>query len=156
MRFLFYDKILLLEKKRRIVGIKNVALDEEYLTGHFQKEAIMPGTILLEALAQVAGWLIIVSMDFRVSAIMTLVEDVKFYKKIIPGDSVFLEAEILNLQYDASEAKGNAKVNDKEVMSMDRILFVHYHAPDKQYIQHEKERFKYFSGGFYSRVDESV
>ena len=77
MRFLFYDKILEIEKGKRAVGIKNVALAENFFIGHFEKKAIMPGAVVIEAVAQVAGWLINYSHDFKVSAIMSLMEGVK-------------------------------------------------------------------------------
>jgi len=148
MRFLFYDTISLLEKGNRIVGVKNAALNEDFLTGHFQKTAIFPGPLLIEAVAQVAGWLVNATMDFKVSALMSLVEGVRFVKDVRPGDKIILEAELLNLQDGASEASGNAKVDNEIVMTVNRILFYHYQSPDEQFIQDEKERFNYFSGGF--------
>ena len=64
MRFLYYDRIVRIEPGRRIVGVKAFALSEEFLRGHFSREPLVPAPILLEAMAQVLGWGIIMPTSF--------------------------------------------------------------------------------------------
>jgi 3-hydroxyacyl-[acyl-carrier-protein] dehydratase len=148
MRFLFYDRILEIDKGKRILGVKDVALSENFFIGHFPKVAIMPPPLVIEAVAQVAGWLINYTHEFRVSAIMSLVEGVTNYRYVNPGIQLFLEAEILAAREDGSEACGRAMINGEMVMNVERILFIHYLPPDEAFVQGERERFRYMSGGY--------
>ena len=77
MRLLFYDRISALVPGESISGTKTFCLSEEYLRRHFSKEPLIPGVIFIEAMAQLLGWLVIRTHDFRLSAVMSLVEDVK-------------------------------------------------------------------------------
>ena len=69
MRFLFYDSVISIEKGKSIVGVKAFPLSEEFYGAHFRKSALVPGVILIEAMAQLLGWLIIYSHDFKISSI---------------------------------------------------------------------------------------
>ena len=73
MRFLYYDRVNNIDKGKSITGIKTFTLSEEFLRGHFQKTALIPGVIYIEAMAQILGWLVIYSHDFSLSAFMSLV-----------------------------------------------------------------------------------
>ena len=148
MRFLLYDKIIEIDKLNRVRAIKDVALNESFFTGHFPKKAIMPATLIIEALAQVAGWLINYSYDFQVSAFLSIIEGAKFYKTVGPGVQLLLEAEITATREEGSEACGRAFIKDVVIMSLERILFVHYIPNDEEFIEGEKERFKYMSAGY--------
>ena len=148
MRFLFYDKIIEIDKGKRIQAVKDVALNESFFTGHFPKKAIMPATLIIEAVAQVAGWLINYSYDFQVSAILSIIEGAKSYKNVSPGVQLLVEAELTATREEGSEACGRALINDMVIMSLERIVFVHYIPHDEEYIQGERERFKYMGGGY--------
>ncbi len=96
MRFLFYDKITNIEKNKSVTGVKTFTLSEEFLRGHFKKIALVPGVILIETMAQLLGWLIIYSHDFKLSAIMSLIEDVKISSSLRPGFKADIHAEIIS------------------------------------------------------------
>ena len=94
MRFLFYDRVTTIVKGKSISGVKSFALSEEFHRGHFTKEAIVPGVIYIEAMAQLLGWLIIYTHDFKLSAIMSLVEGVEFHSRLRPGFKAEIQAKI--------------------------------------------------------------
>ena len=96
--FLLVDKILELEPKKRIVGIKNVTINEPFFQGHFPGHPIMPGVLLLEAIAQTAGVLAFRSLPDvdpkkKVVYFMTI-DKVKFRKPVLPGDQVRFELDV--------------------------------------------------------------
>jgi len=93
MRFLLVDRVLSWEPDKRMTGVKNVTMSEDFLEFHFPRYPVMPGVMLLEALAQVAGWLTAASSDFEHWALLEHVRTSKFYGFALPGDQVQLEVE---------------------------------------------------------------
>ena len=93
--FLFVDRIVELEPGKRAVGIKNVSIDEWYFQGHFPGEPIMPGVLILEALAQV-GCVAILSLPAHKGKIVLFagIDKVRFKREVKPGDQLLLEVEI--------------------------------------------------------------
>lgn len=146
MRFLFCDKVTRIDKGKRILGIKNVGMSERFLADHFHREAIMPSTLIIEAVAQVAGWLIIYSYDFRLSVIMSRMEGVKVYRDVSPGTQLVLEADLVATDEDGSVACGRALIEREVVLNVERILFGHYVPPHEEFIRAEKKMFRYLSG----------
>jgi len=71
MRFLFIDRVTSLERGRRITGIKSFSSSEPFLESHFTRRALVPGVLLIEAMAQLLGWLASYSYDFRCVAVLT-------------------------------------------------------------------------------------
>ncbi|MGD1076401.1 MAG: 3-hydroxyacyl-ACP dehydratase FabZ family protein [Thermodesulfovibrionales bacterium] len=94
MRYLLIDHIIEWRAGERIKGIKNVAMSEDFLEFHFPKKPIMPGVLLLEAFAQLAGWLEAASSDFDKWFLITKIHTCKFYGFALPGDRVELEIHI--------------------------------------------------------------
>ena len=95
MRYLLIDHITEWEKGKKMKGIKNVAMSEDFLEFHFPKNPIMPGIMLLEAFTQLAGWLEAVSSDFQNWFLINTVRKSNFYGFALPGDQVELEIESL-------------------------------------------------------------
>lgn len=95
MRFLFYDRILELEVRKRALARKVVALSEEFFPEHYPRRPIMPATLLIETMAQTAGWLSVVSNDFAVDTVLGLIEGVQIFDQVRPGD--VLTVEVLSL-----------------------------------------------------------
>ncbi len=114
--FLFVDRVLEVEPGKRIVGIKNVSMDEPFFQGHFPSRPIMPGVLIVEAMAQVSGVLVYKTSgtDDKVVYFMS-VEKAKFRKPVVPGDQLRLEVEALQSRGKVWKFKGRALVDDKVV-----------------------------------------
>ena len=93
MRYLLIDRITEWQPGTMIKGIKNVAMSEDFLEYHFPKNPIMPGVLLLEAIAQLTGWLEAVSSDFKQWFLIDRVLRCNFYSFALPGDQVELEVK---------------------------------------------------------------
>lgn len=93
MRYLLVDRITEWTKDDQIRGVKNVAMTEDFLEFHFPGNPIMPGVLLLEALTQLAGWLVAASSDFTNWFLLEKVTQCKFYGFALPGDQVVLEVK---------------------------------------------------------------
>jgi 3-hydroxymyristoyl/3-hydroxydecanoyl-(acyl carrier protein) dehydratase len=143
MRFLYYDRVISIEKGRSIVGTKAFPLSEEFLRRHFTRKAIVPGVICLEAMAQLLGWLIIYSHDFKLSAIMSLVEGVRVPAGLRPGFSAEIHAELLSTSRRDSLGKARILVGGEEVASVERLIFSHVPNVDRSELI---ARFSYYSG----------
>lgn len=143
MRFLFYDSVTGIDKGKSIAGVKTFSLSEEFLRRHFRKKALVPGVIFIEAMAQLLGWLIIYSHDFKLSAIMSLIEDVTVTSGLRPGFKADIFAEIISTSGRDSIGRARIHVDGRMVASVNRIIFSHFHkvSPDEL-----AERFCYYSG----------
>lgn len=97
---LLVDRVLELEPKKRIVAIKNVTVNEEFFTGHFPGHPVMPGVLVIEALAQAGGLLLLHDRAEREDKVIyfTAISKAKFRRPVVPGDQLRLEAEILRLR----------------------------------------------------------
>lgn len=111
--FLLVDRILELEKGKRIVGIKNVTFNEEFFQGHFPGNPVMPGVLIVEAMAQVAaiGLMGVVPEHERKLLYLSAVDRCKFRRPVLPGDQLRIEAEIVNLKTRVCKCKAVATVN---------------------------------------------
>jgi 3-hydroxyacyl-[acyl-carrier-protein] dehydratase len=115
---LLVDRILEIELGKRIVGLKNVSINEPYFQGHFPGFPLMPGVYILEALAQVGGILMIKSLNLEVgkyAVVFAGIDDARFKKPVYPGDQLILELEVITLKKSLSKMKGTAKVDDQVV-----------------------------------------
>jgi 3-hydroxyacyl-[acyl-carrier-protein] dehydratase len=94
MRYLLVDRVLEWQAGQRIKGVKNVTMSEDFLDFHFPKNPVMPGVLLLETSAQLAGWLTAVSSDFSDWFVLQRVERCMFYGFAFPGDTVEVTVEL--------------------------------------------------------------
>lgn len=111
--FLLVDRILELEEGKRGVGLKNVSGNEPYFQGHFPGYPVMPGVLIMEALAQVGAVILLKMPEYagRV-ALFAGLEEVRFRRQVIPGDQLRLEVELLKLKRGIGVAQGKAYVGD--------------------------------------------
>jgi UDP-3-O-[3-hydroxymyristoyl] N-acetylglucosamine deacetylase/3-hydroxyacyl-[acyl-carrier-protein] dehydratase len=115
--FLLVDKIIEMEENY-IVGVKNVTVNEPFFQGHFPQEPVMPGVLLLEAMAQTGGMLVLSSVDepARYSTYFMKIDGVKFRQKVVPGDTLIFRLELLApIRRGISTMKGYVFVGEKIV-----------------------------------------
>ena len=114
--FLFVDRIIEIEQNKRAVGLKNVTYNEPFFRGHFPERPVMPGVLILEAMAQVAGVLAFYSLGGRRGHIplFTGIDKAKFRTPVVPGDQLCLELEVTRRRGDRIWMfSGRATVNGK-------------------------------------------
>ena len=115
--FLLVDHIRELDPDRRIVGIKNVTINEPFFQGHFPGRPVMPGVLILEALAQVGGVLAFKSLGSvgRPVVYLTGIDAAKFRKPVVPGDILRLEVDVLKKRAPFWKMQGKAYVDTELV-----------------------------------------
>jgi 3-hydroxyacyl-[acyl-carrier-protein] dehydratase len=116
--FILVDRILSLEPGKKAVGLKNVTINEPFFQGHFPGTPIMPGVLILEAMAQTGGVLAIQSMGLEgKKALMYFMglDQVKFRKPVIPGDQLLMELTVLKQRAKIMKLTGIAKVDGQIV-----------------------------------------
>ena len=111
--FLLVDKIIELEPKVRIVGIKQVTVNEHFFQGHFPGAPVMPGVLQIEALAQVGAILALREFEDRDSKIpfFSGIDEAKFLRPVVPGDTLELEVTALRIGSKVQKMKGIARVD---------------------------------------------
>ncbi len=115
---LLVDKILEIQMGKRIVGLKNVSINEPYFQGHFPGFPLMPGVYILEAMAQVGGILMIKSLGLEIgkyAIVFAGIDEARFKKPIYPGDQLIMELEVVSLKRTLSKMKGKATVDGQLV-----------------------------------------
>jgi 3-hydroxyacyl-[acyl-carrier-protein] dehydratase len=120
--FLLVDRITEMEAGKRIVGLKNVSINEPFFPGHFPGHPVMPGVLIIESMAQVACILAILSSDESVRSKVTYfagIDNAKFRKPVFPGDQLRLELEAVNCKRGIWYFNGRAFVDDKLVTEAD-------------------------------------
>jgi UDP-3-O-[3-hydroxymyristoyl] N-acetylglucosamine deacetylase/3-hydroxyacyl-[acyl-carrier-protein] dehydratase len=115
--FLLVDRILELEPGKRIVGVKNVTINEPFFTGHFPGQPIMPGVLIVEAMGQVGGFLLLNSFEAPERKLVYFVglDDVRFRKLVQPGDQLRMELRLLKLRGRTCRMAGVATVDGTRV-----------------------------------------
>jgi 3-hydroxyacyl-[acyl-carrier-protein] dehydratase len=125
--FLLIDRILEIEPGKRIVGIKNVTYNEPFFPGHFPGRPIMPGVLIIEAMAQTAGVLAFKSIPEegqRRPVLFLGLDNVRFRKPVIPGDQLRMELEITRHRQAIWAFKGKAFVEDKLVAEAELLAML--------------------------------
>jgi len=118
--FLLVDRIIDIEPGIKAVGIKNVTINEEFFQGHFPGHPIMPGVLIIEALAQVAGVLAFRSgISEGKSVYFMSIEKAKFRKPVVPGDQLRLDINVSQRRNNVWKFSGGAFVDDKLVAEVD-------------------------------------
>ncbi len=115
--FLLIDRVVELVRKERIVAIKNVTINEPFFQGHFPTYPIMPGVLIVEAMAQAGGALLLTEIPNRHDKLVlfTGIDQAKFRAPVVPGDQVRIEVEVLKMRSRGATMRGNAYVDGKLV-----------------------------------------
>ncbi|TDX59206.1 3-hydroxyacyl-[acyl-carrier-protein] dehydratase [Orenia marismortui] len=116
--FLLVDKILEVKAGEKVVGLKNVTANEEFFNGHFPGHPIMPGVLIVEAMAQVAGVGLLTTVDNPEEKVpyFARIEDARFKKPVKPGDQLIIEVNVAKLRRGIGKVEAKAMV-DKEVVT---------------------------------------
>jgi beta-hydroxyacyl-ACP dehydratase FabZ len=115
--FLLVDRILEIEPGKRIVGLKNVTANEEFFLGHFPGKPVMPGVLIVEAMAQVGGVLLLKDVPDRENKLVYFmgIDEARFRKPVVPGDQLRLELEVLRIKSSTCKLQGKAYVEGQLV-----------------------------------------
>ncbi|MDR1773895.1 MAG: 3-hydroxyacyl-ACP dehydratase FabZ [Clostridioides sp.] len=121
--FLLVDKIIELEVGKRAVGIKNVSINEPFFQGHFPEYPLMPGVLIVEALAQV-GAVAMMSLEENKGklGVFAGIDGVRFKRQVRPGDTLRLETEIVSIRRNIGKATAKAYVED-ELVCKGELMF---------------------------------
>ncbi|MGD2197089.1 3-hydroxyacyl-ACP dehydratase FabZ [Lysinibacillus fusiformis] len=121
--FLLVDRIEELEEGKRAVGLKNVTINEEFFNGHFPQYPVMPGVLIVEALAQVSA-VIMLSKEGNEGRLGLLagIDQCRFKKQVKPGDQLRLEVEITRVKGSIGKGKGIATVDGEMVCEMELVF----------------------------------
>jgi UDP-3-O-[3-hydroxymyristoyl] N-acetylglucosamine deacetylase/3-hydroxyacyl-[acyl-carrier-protein] dehydratase len=124
--FLLVDRILEVEPNSRIVGLKNVTINEPFFQGHFPGHPIMPGVLIVEAMAQVGGMLLLGSVEDpenKVVYFMSL-DNVKWRRPVKPGDQLIFELIVTQIRGTVCKMRGVARVDGELVAEADMAAMV--------------------------------
>ena len=121
--FLFVDRVIEIDPGKKGIGIKNVTINDGFFQGHFPQKAVMPGVIMIEAMAQTAGVVVLTSgaHNGKVALFMSI-SDVKFRKVVYPGDQLLMEVEIIRDRERTAHVKGIARVDGEVAIEADMMF----------------------------------
>lgn len=124
--FLLVDRILEVQGTQRIVGLKNVTFNEQFFQGHFPGHPVMPGVLIVEAMAQTGGMLLMEQIPNRETKTVYFMalDNVKFRKPVVPGDQLRMEVEMLQFRGKVAKMKGVATVDGKVVAEAEMLAGV--------------------------------
>jgi 3-hydroxyacyl-[acyl-carrier-protein] dehydratase len=122
--FLLVDRILEVEEGKKAVGIKNVTINEPFFQGHFPGNPIMPGVLIVEAMAQV-GAVAVLNMEENKNklAMFAGIDKARFRRPVVPGDQLRMEVELVKVKGSIGKGKGLAYVGD-ELVAEAELMFV--------------------------------
>ena len=115
--FRMIDRILDIEKGKKAIALKNVSMNEPYFLGHFPKKPVLPGVLILEAMAQTGGLAFESSFEKGEEGVPVLasIEEFRLKRRVIPGDRLIIEAEVLRIFSNLAKVKVHAKVKEEIV-----------------------------------------
>lgn len=120
--FLLIDRVEHMEPGKSIVAIKNVTINEPYFSGHFPENPVMPGVLILEAMAQAGGILAIETVPEKTLYFFAGLDNVRFKHVVIPGDQLKFHVVVDRTRQNVWKFKGEAKVNDEVVCAADFMI----------------------------------
>lgn len=123
--FLLIDTVEEIIVGEKVIAKKNVTMNEPFFQGHFPEEPVMPGVLIIEALAQAGAVALLAMPEFKgKTAYFGGIDKAKFRKKVVPGDTLMLEIEIVKVKSVAGIGKGVATVNGKKVAEAELTFMI--------------------------------
>jgi 3-hydroxyacyl-[acyl-carrier-protein] dehydratase len=117
---LLVDRILEVQPGERIVGLKNVTINEAFFIGHFPGQAVMPGVLIVESMAQIAGLMIMLMPEHRGKlAYIGEIENARFRRPVVPGDTLITEASVVKIRSKIGKVRMVARVQETVVAECD-------------------------------------
>lgn len=121
--FLLVDRVIELDRGRKGIGIKDVTINDHYFQGHFPTKPLMPGVLIIEAMAQAGGIIVLTNkIHYGKVALFWAADNVKFRKSVVPGDQLVMEIEVIKDRAKFAQSHGRAKVNGELVAEADMIF----------------------------------
>ena len=139
MRFLLVDRIKEAARGERVVGLKTFPLSEACLNAHFRRAPRVPGAMLIEAMAQIAGWLVVYTHDFKTSCVISLIEDVEVASDLPPGAALEIHGEMIDTNRQASLCRARVEKDGVVVARAGRFIYPHFPNDDPEGL---RERFR--------------
>ncbi len=121
------------------MGVKTFPLSEAYLNAHFTRAPRVPGSILIEAMAQITGWLVVYTYDFKTPCVISLIDDVEVASDLRPGVSVEIHGEMIDTNERASLCRARIEKDGVPVARAERLVYPHFPNEDTEGL---KERFR--------------
>jgi 3-hydroxyacyl-[acyl-carrier-protein] dehydratase len=143
VRFLLFDRVTALDPGRRIEGVKCFGLADEHLRGHYDRAPRVPGPLVVEAMIQLLAWCAIAKHDFRLSLVLSVLEEVRVPPDLAPGVKVDLVGELLGTNPRGSAGRTFATVDGRRIGEVGRVLYAHLPAPQPEAL---RERFRLYGG----------
>lgn len=132
MRWFWIDRFIEFERGKSARAVKNVSLAEEHLHDHFPGFAVMPGSLMIEGMAQTGGILLGEMNDFRHIVILAKVPKVTFHSWVVPGDQIVYSATLIDAREEGGSVEVRAHVGERLVAEAE-IMFVHLDQKDSQF-----------------------
>jgi 3-hydroxyacyl-[acyl-carrier-protein] dehydratase len=148
VRFLFYDRVVELRPPHRMVATKAVSIGDEFLPDHFATQPLMPATLVVECLAQAAGWLYMLTEDFTIHAVLVMFEGADVVRHPRPGDTVRIEVSLAFKHRGGATLSGVALDGDGIFVRVERLVFASVELTDPRDVRNSRDLFAYLSGGF--------
>lgn len=146
MRFLFCDRILELQPGKHVISVRTVTIGDEFLTDHYSRRAMMPATLMLEGLAQAAGWLYLATENFGINVLLALVQDVEVLRHAGPGDTLLFEVWMEYCHRDGATMRGAVHIGQETALRVRRLMFASEKSQPEDAAK-AREVFAYVSGG---------
>ena len=128
MRFLLFDRVISVEPGRRNTTVKTFSMQDEHLNGHFPRRALVPGTMVLEAMLQSLGWLVMRTHEFEVLPFFSMLEDLVVPAELRPGVRLEITGDLLSTNAKGSMGRAEATVDGVVTASIGRVIYGHHRA----------------------------
>lgn len=143
MRFLLIDRFLRLTKDESVVALKSMSGD--FIKEHFPGKPIIPGTLVIEAFAQIASWLVIYACEFKYGLVLALLRDAVLKRDVLPGDRIRCHARIVSRGESVSEVETKGYIDNRLAVETE-VIYSHLVAYNREERIREIKRFNYLTG----------